>query len=126
MQLIGYNMLDVSGLCALQLSSRQRYIAQTGPFYVVFLLFIAQPIKLQRFVKFCYAVFHAYLTTYLLLFYASFQRLISNGWCNKPLYYVQRMTEHYFPLKIPIISNTTMSFSPENQPRGTDGPVPAT
>ena len=36
MQLIGYNMLDVSNLCALQLSSRQRYVAQTGPFYVAF------------------------------------------------------------------------------------------
>ena len=36
MQLIGYNMLDVSRLRALQLSSRQRYIAQTGPFYVAF------------------------------------------------------------------------------------------
>ena len=36
MQLIGYNMLDVSHLRALQLSSRQRYIAQTGPFYVAF------------------------------------------------------------------------------------------
>ena len=36
MQLIGYNMLGVSPLPALQLSSRQRYIAQTGPFYVAF------------------------------------------------------------------------------------------
>ena len=36
MQLIGYNMLDVSCLRALQLSSRQRYIAQTGPFQVAF------------------------------------------------------------------------------------------
>ena len=36
MQLIGYNMLDASHLRALQLSSRQRYIAQTGPFYVAF------------------------------------------------------------------------------------------
>ena len=36
MQLIGYNMLDVSCLRALQLSSRQRYIARTGPFYVAF------------------------------------------------------------------------------------------
>ena len=36
MQLIGYNMHDVSRLRALQLSSRQRYIAQTGPFYVAF------------------------------------------------------------------------------------------
>ena len=36
MQLIHYNMLDVSRLRALQLSSRQRYIAQTGPFYVAF------------------------------------------------------------------------------------------
>ena len=36
MQLIGYNMLDVSRLRALQLSSRQRYIAQTGPVYVGF------------------------------------------------------------------------------------------
>ena len=40
-------------------------------------------------------------------------------------YYVQRMTEFYFPLKIPIISNTTTSFSPKKQPRGTNGPVPA-
>ena len=51
MQLIGYNMLDVSRLRALQLSSRQRDIAQTGPFYVAFWRFTAQPIKLQRFVK---------------------------------------------------------------------------
>ena len=36
MQLICYNMLDVSPLRALQLSSRQRYIARTGPFYVAF------------------------------------------------------------------------------------------
>ena len=36
MQLIGYNMLDVSCLRALQRSSRQRYIAQTGPFYGAF------------------------------------------------------------------------------------------
>ena len=31
--------------------------------------------------------------------------------------------EHYFPLKIPLISNTTTSFNPKKQPRGTDGPV---
>ena len=36
MQLIGYNMLDVSRLRALQLSSRQGYIARTGPFCVAF------------------------------------------------------------------------------------------
>ena len=36
MQLVGYNMLDVSRLCVLQLSSRQRYIARTGAFYVMF------------------------------------------------------------------------------------------
>ena len=36
MQLIGYNILDVSRLRALQLSSRQRYIVQTGPFYIAF------------------------------------------------------------------------------------------
>ena len=36
-------------------------------------------------------------------------------------YYVQIMTEHYFPLKIPTNSNTTTSFSPEKQPRGTCG-----
>ena len=35
------------------------------------------------------------------------------------------MAEHYFPLKIPINSNKTTSFSAEKQPRGTDGPVPA-
>ena len=51
-------------------------------------MFTTKPIKLQRFVKFCYAVithivFYAYLTTYLLLFYANFQRFISNGWCSK-------------------------------------------
>ena len=34
MQMIGYNMRDVSRLRALQLSSRQRYIARSGPFYV--------------------------------------------------------------------------------------------
>ena len=52
---------------------------RTGPFYVAFWRFTTQPIKLQRFVKFYYAViyhiaYHAYLTTYLLLFYANFQR----------------------------------------------------
>ena len=36
MQLIGNNMLDVSCLRALQLSSRQRYVAQTGPVYIGF------------------------------------------------------------------------------------------
>ena len=36
MQLIGYNMLVVIRLRALQLSSRQRYIARTSPFYVAF------------------------------------------------------------------------------------------
>ena len=75
-------------LRALQLSSRQRFIARTAPFYIAFWRFTTQPIKLQRFVKFCYAViahiaFHAYLTTYLLLFYANFQKFISNGWCSK-------------------------------------------
>ena len=37
MQLTGYSMLDVNRLRALQLSSRQRYIARTGPVYVAFL-----------------------------------------------------------------------------------------
>ena len=68
MPLIGYNMLGVSRPRSLQLSSRQRYIAPTGAFYVAFWRFTTQPIKLQRFVKVCYAViahiaFHAYLTT---------------------------------------------------------------
>ena len=36
MQLICYNMIDVSRIRALQLSPRQRYIEQTGPFYVAF------------------------------------------------------------------------------------------
>ena len=81
MQLICYNMCDVSRLRALQLSSRQRYIARSGPFYVAFWHFTTQPIK--RFVKFCYAAiahiaFHACLTTYLLLLYANFQRFLSN------------------------------------------------
>ena len=88
MQFIGYNMLDVSRLRALKLSSRQRYIARTCPFYVVFWRFTTQPIKLQCFVKCCCAVianiaFHAYLTAYLNLFHANFQRIISNGWCSK-------------------------------------------
>ena len=88
MQLMGYNMLDVSRLRAVQLSSRQRYIAWTGPFYIGFWRFTTQPSKLQRFVKKFYAViahiaFHAYLTTYSLLFYANFQRFISNEWCSK-------------------------------------------
>ena len=79
---------DVSRLLALQLSSRQRYIAPIGPFYVAFWRFTTQPIKLQHFVKICNAViahiaYHAYLTTYLLLFYANFQRFISSGWCSK-------------------------------------------
>ena len=80
-------MLDVSRLRALQLSSRQRYIARSGPFYVAFLHFTTQPNKLQRFVKLWYAViadiaFHVYSTTYLLLFYADFQRFICNRWCS--------------------------------------------
>ena len=36
MQLIGYNMLDVSRLPVLQLSSRQCFLAGTRPFYVAF------------------------------------------------------------------------------------------
>ena len=36
MQLIGYNIIDVSRLRVLQLSSGQRYIARSGPFYVAF------------------------------------------------------------------------------------------
>ena len=56
MYLVGHTMLGVSRLSALQLSSRQRYIAQTGPFCVAFWRFTTQPIKLQRFVKLCYAV----------------------------------------------------------------------
>ena len=88
MQLIGYNMLGVTRLRALQRSIRQRYTAQTGQFYVAFWRFTTQPIKLKRFVKFSYAMiahiaFHAYLTTYLLIFYANFQRFICNGWCSK-------------------------------------------
>ena len=88
MQLIGYNMLDVRRLRALQLSSRHRYIARNGPFYVAFWRFTTQPINLQLFVKLCYAViahiaFHLYLTTYLLLLYANLQRFISYGWCSK-------------------------------------------
>ena len=87
MQLIGYNMLDVSRLRALQLSSRQCYIAQTSPVYVGFWRFTIQPIKLQRLVKVCYVViahiaFHEYLMPYLLLFYANFQRIIYYGWCS--------------------------------------------
>ena len=83
MQSIGYKMLDVSRLRALQLSSGQRYIARTGAFYVAFRRVTTQTIKLQRFIKVCYAMiahnaFHAYLTTYLLLIYAKFQRFISN------------------------------------------------
>ena len=66
MQLIGYNMLDVSRLGALQLLSRQRYIAQTCPLYVAFWYFTTQPIKAQFFVELCYAVvaqiaFYAYI-----------------------------------------------------------------
>ena len=43
----------------------------------------------------------------------------------KTSYYVKRIMEHYFPLKIHINSNTTTSFSPMKQPRGTDGPLQA-
>ena len=79
MQLIGYNMFDVSRLCALQLLSRQWYIARTGAFYIAFWRFTTQTIKLECFVKFCYAViahivFHAYLMAYLLLFYINCQK----------------------------------------------------
>ena len=88
MQLIAYDMRDVSHLRALQLSSRQRYIAQSGPFYVAFWHFTTQPIKIQHFVKKVYAAiahiaFHACLMTYVLLLYANFQRIISNGRCSK-------------------------------------------
>ena len=88
MQLISYNMLNVNPLRALQRSSRQRYVARTGPSYVAFWRFTTQPINLHHFVKVYYAViahivFHAYLTTYLLIFYANFKRFISNGWCSR-------------------------------------------
>ena len=58
------------------------------PILSCILTFNTQPIKLQRFVKKRYAViahnaFHAYVTTYLLIFYANFQRFISNVWCAK-------------------------------------------
>ena len=43
-QLMGYNMLGFSRLRALWLSSRQRYIARIGPFYVAFYRFTTQPI----------------------------------------------------------------------------------
>ena len=49
-------MFDVSRLRALQWSSRQRYIARTGPFYVALRRFTTQPIKFQRFAKLCYAL----------------------------------------------------------------------
>ena len=52
MQLFSYNMLDVSRLRALQLSSRQHYIVWAGAFHAAFWRFTTQPIKLQRFVKF--------------------------------------------------------------------------
>ena len=56
-------------------------------FTLQFDLFTAQPNKLQRFVKYCYDVIahiacYAYLMTDLLLFYANFQRFISNRWCS--------------------------------------------
>ena len=69
-----------------------------------------------------YGIFPPFLIQYL----AQLGLLcIAQGNNIKTSYYVQRMTEHYFPLKIPITSNTIMGFSPEKQPRGTDGPVPA-
>ena len=34
LQWIGYNKLDVSRSCVLQLLSRLRYIVRTGPFYI--------------------------------------------------------------------------------------------
>ena len=75
-------------LGALQLSSRQRHIVQTSPFYIAFWRFTSEPIQLPLIVKFCYAViahiaFHAYLMTYLLVIYANFQRFITNGWSSK-------------------------------------------
>ena len=88
MQLIGYNILNVSGQRALQLSSRQHYKAQTGLFYVAFWRFTTQPIKLKRFVK-CVMLWWPILrsmhilTTYLVLFYANFQRVIFNGRSSK-------------------------------------------
>ena len=78
MQLIGYSMLDVSHIRALQLSSRQHYIAQTGPFYIAFRRFTTQPIKFKRFVKVCYAVIANIYSSSMY-----FQRFISNKWCSK-------------------------------------------
>ena len=43
----------------------------------------------------------------------------------KTSYYVQRMAEYNFPFKIQINSNTTTSFIPEKQLRGTYGLLPA-
>ena len=70
MQLMGYNMLDVSRLRALRLASRLRYMAQTGPVYVGFRRFTTQPIKLQRFVKVCYVVIaHIAVRAYLMAYF---------------------------------------------------------
>ena len=106
-QLIGHSMLDVSRLNALQLFSRQRYLSRSGPFFVAFWRFISQPIKLQHFVKFCNAViahiaFNAYLTNYLLLYYANFQRLISNGWCSKSKWITLLSKGKIFNFYVPI------------------------
>ena len=135
MQLIGYIMLDVSHLRVLHLLSRQRFIAQTGPFNVAFWCFTTQPIELKRFVKFRYAViahiaFHVYLRTYLLIFNANFQRFITA--CCQKVKHLNSMNlicskndETLLTIKISINSNTTARFSLEKQPRGIYGLVPA-
>ena len=42
----------------------------------------------------------------------------------KTSYYVQRMMEHYFPLKLQKKIKHNYEFSPKKQPRGIYGQVP--
>ena len=49
MQLIRYKMLDVSRLRALQLSSKQRHIARSGPFLLHFDVLLYNQLNLNIF-----------------------------------------------------------------------------
>ena len=91
MQLIGYNMLDVSRLqmyVRTTVLKATLYSANRHVLRCIWTFHHTTNYTSTFFVNLCYAViahiaFHAYLTTHLLLFYANFQRFISNGGCSK-------------------------------------------
>ena len=85
MQSIGYNKPGVSCLRALQQCQGNFIARELAHLMLLFGVLLHNKLNINVFEKFCYAVialiaFHAYLTTNLLLFYANFQRFISNGW----------------------------------------------